>query len=141
MSKAGMLRGESLCKAELSDMFHIQKDDEGPPGHPATIFILQILDGKCNKDGKPVWGRCMRHADPRICPLGALGFYLFLRIKRTQETFEIWDNAQWFDRKLCIDPRNNKSLDVEMSMSHLGKVLHDIGKKLDIFIAQIKHFG
>ena len=79
-SHAGMLRGESLRNAELSDLFHITKDDEGPPGHPATILILQILDGKQNKDGKPVWGRCMRNNDPTECPLGGTGLYLMGRL-------------------------------------------------------------
>jgi hypothetical protein len=41
-TKAGLVRGESLCHAELSDLVSMAKQDEGPIGYDALIFILQI---------------------------------------------------------------------------------------------------
>jgi hypothetical protein len=58
-TNAGLVRGESLYHAELSDLFSMVKQDEGPIGHDALIFILQIHKGKQNLDGHIVWGRSM----------------------------------------------------------------------------------
>jgi hypothetical protein len=140
-TKAGLVRGESLCHAELSDLFHIVKPDEGPSGHDALIFVLQIHRGKQNKNGNVVWGRSMRHADVSLCSIGALAFYLVMRFFVTGETIDITDNKSWFNRKLLVRPHKNADLNAEMSYTHYGKVLDAIGKLLDIIIAKFKHFG
>jgi hypothetical protein len=44
-TNAGLVREKSLCHAELSDLFSMVKQDEGPIGHDALIFILQIHKG------------------------------------------------------------------------------------------------
>lgn len=40
MTHSGIIRGESLFKAEMSDMCMIKKDDEGPATHICSILIL-----------------------------------------------------------------------------------------------------
>jgi hypothetical protein len=140
-AKTGLVRGYSLCHADLSDLFSMAKQDEGPSGHDALIFILQIHKGKQNLDGHIVWGRSMRHADVSLCSIGALTFYLVVRFHITKETIDITDNKSSFNRKLLIRPTKGEDLNQEMVYSHYGKVLEKIGRKLEIKIAKFKHFG
>jgi hypothetical protein len=109
-TKGGLVRGESLIRADLSDMFSIVKKDEGPPGHDAHILIMQILEGKTNA-GKIVWGRGMRHKPVNMCSIGALGFYLMARFDMTGEKFDFSDNSSWFNRKLLFSPTHSKNFD------------------------------
>jgi hypothetical protein len=117
------------------------KQDEGPIGHDALIFILQIHKGKQNLDGRIVWGRSMRHADVSLCSIGALAFYLVMRLYITKETINITDKKSWFNRKLLIRPTKGADLNQEMVYSHYGRVLEKIRRKLEIEIAKFKHFG
>ncbi len=81
MSLCGVLRSESLFKADLSDLMDINLEPsltkEPSPYH---ILIMRIGEGKQNSD-KTIYGRCIRHRDPRLCGVGALAMYLFLRSK------------------------------------------------------------
>jgi hypothetical protein len=108
-TKAGLLRGESLCHAELSDLFSMVKQDEGPIGHDALICNLQIHKGKQNFDGRIVLGHSMRHADVSLCSIGALAFYLVMIFHITKETINITDNKSWFNRKLLIMPKRGQT--------------------------------
>jgi hypothetical protein len=140
-TKACLVRGESLCHAELSDLLSMAEQYEGPIGHDALIFILQIYKGKQIIDGCIVWGRSMRHADVSLCSIGALAFYLVMRFHITKETICITDNKSWFNRKLLIRPTKGAGLNQEMVYSHYGKVLEKIGRQLEIEMAEFKHFG
>jgi hypothetical protein len=72
----GILRGESVYMAELSDLLHtqIQREDHDP--HPVTIMILQMATGKTNQELKLYSSRVGRNVN--LCPICALGFYLVL---------------------------------------------------------------
>jgi hypothetical protein len=136
----GIVRGESPIRAELSDIFSIVKEDEGPPGHDAVILIMQILEGKTN-NGKIVWGRTMRHKNVSMCSIGALGFYLMSRFEVTGEIFDFETNKSWFNRKLLVSPTHAKTLDKEMSFQHYPIVLKQIFSGLGIVIEKYFHFG
>jgi hypothetical protein len=107
-TKSGLVRVESLCHAELSDLFYMVKKDEGPVGRDALVVILQIH--KKNIDGHIVWGRSMRHADVSLCSIWALAFYLVMRLHITKETIDITDSKSWFNRKLLIRPTKGEDL-------------------------------
>jgi hypothetical protein len=109
-TKAGLVRGESLCHAELSDLFYMVKQYEGSIGHDALIFILQIHKGKQNLDECIVWGRSVEHADVSLCSIGALAFYLVMRFHITKETIDITNTKSWFNRKLLISPTKGADL-------------------------------
>ena len=54
----------------------------------------------------------MRHKDVRLCPIGALAFFLGFRFNRTKEleklSIDDWlVNSAWFDIKLLTDPFGN----------------------------------
>jgi hypothetical protein len=73
----GIIRGESLFNCDLSDLFSIEKTDEG--SHICSILVMKIATGKTNGLGQKLFGRVMRHRDYRVCPIGALGLYFLLR--------------------------------------------------------------
>ena len=107
----GVLRSESLFKADLSDLCDIIIDSEvSKEPSPYHIVVLQIGEGKQNAD-KNIFGRFMRHRDPRLCALGALAMYLFLRFQVTEEhkQFNFFENNSWFNAKsLCQMPKRKK---------------------------------
>ena len=79
----GLLRGETLYKAELSDVFRISvKNDEDP--HPFFVMMMQFSTGKVNQ-GFKLYGRMAQNFDVNVCPIGALGFYLLYRFHNSNE--------------------------------------------------------
>jgi hypothetical protein len=75
-SNRGILRGTSLIKCELSDMFDFVKPDEGPDEQDGHIMIMQIYQGKTSQHNT-IWGRVMRNRDVKTCPMGSTALYLF----------------------------------------------------------------
>ena len=100
MTLNGVLRMESMYIADLSDLcdfiFH-QKDELDP----YQCLIMRIGTGKANKS-RVIFGRAMRHTDPRLCAMGGLAFYLHIRflVTKEYEEFDFCDNSTWFNRKL-----------------------------------------
>ena len=70
----GLLRGESMFKMELSDLFALNWGGPKDP-HPMMILVCQIAKGKTNPHYK-IFGRMTRNFDVQMCPIGALAFYL-----------------------------------------------------------------
>ena len=91
---------ESLYLADLSDLcdfiFHQKQEKD-----PYQCLILRIGTGKASQR-RTIFGRAMRHIDARLCPMGALAFYLHIRFHVTKEyeEFDFGDNSSWFNRKL-----------------------------------------
>ena len=83
MTLGGVLRSESLYKADLSDLcdFKFHQKTERDPYH---VCILRVSTGKTNAD-KVLYGRVMRHVDAQLCPIGALAMYLLIRFEVTKE--------------------------------------------------------
>jgi hypothetical protein len=88
----GNLRGESLIKCELSDMFDLIKPNEGPDGQDGHIMIMQIHQSK-TAQYNTMWGRVMRNRDVKMCPMGSTALYLFHRFEVTQEEFDFSENS------------------------------------------------
>jgi hypothetical protein len=104
---SGILRSESLYRAELSDFMGVTLNDNKSDIHPMFVMVNQIAIGKTNH-GRTLYGRATRHKDVRLCCVGALSFYLHCRIFLSGElqslSPEDWlDNRNWFDIKLLAD--------------------------------------
>ncbi|KAG7352243.1 centromere DNA-binding like protein [Nitzschia inconspicua] len=67
LAKCGILRGESVYMAELSDLLHATVQRTRDP-HPVTVMILQMATGKTNKDLK-LYGRVARHKNVNLCSI------------------------------------------------------------------------
>ena len=96
----GILRGESLFRAELSDICSLVLNDEGisrliKGPMQAMVLIMQIAIGKTNKN-KTLYGRVMRNKDVRLCAISAFGLYLLSRNEYANETFNFESNQSWY---------------------------------------------
>lgn len=141
----GILRCESLHRAEISDFMVLTPPKKDTDVHGMLLMINQIALGKTNH-GRTLYGRATRHRDVRLCCCGALAFYLMYRIDTTGEfkdfTVEQWmDNAHWYDIKLLIDvigPNNNKK---EMLNDGYGKHIKKVLQMLSLSCEAILHLG
>jgi len=104
---SGILRGESLYSAELSDCFSVSHKNEYKDAHTWDALIMSMINGKTNRENK-LYGRSLRAKDVRLCPVGALAFYLFVRFWLTEEFDDdskcpdFTDNSSWYDIKLLV---------------------------------------
>ncbi|KAG7372624.1 centromere DNA-binding like protein [Nitzschia inconspicua] len=82
MTTFAILPGESMFKAELSDLYggEVQMPDDP---HPIYVMMMQIYTGKTNQDLK-LFGRAAHHKSPLLCPVGALAFYSLYRFSQTE---------------------------------------------------------
>ena len=100
MTVHAVIRSESMYLADLSDLcdFMFQQSLEPDPYH---IFIMRIGNGKINQKNA-IFGRVMRHRDPRLCPVGGVGLVLLARFHHTREieTIDFTNNKSWFNIKL-----------------------------------------
>ena len=140
-SLRGLLRCESIFNAELSDLWGVDIPKFRDP-HGMYVLLLQFAEGKTNK-GQTLFGRCIRHKEPELCPIGALGFYLMARFKLTKE----WDtcpdftvNSAWFRSKLLISGDKEKTTTC-MSNDSYGKGIRDVLKQLGLFSKHYIHIG
>ena len=107
-SLSGVLRSDSIYKADLSDLldFKFKQKNEPDPYH---ICILRVGEGK-TVINKCQFGKIMRHRKVHMCAMGALGFWLFSRFMVTDEVSKIdfTKNESWFNIKLLcpVDKRN-----------------------------------
>ena len=135
MLTSGILRCESLYRAELSDLFHLDHPKSESDVHQPFLLVLQLLDGKANK-GKRLYGRSTRHSNPKLCSVGALAFYLQLRFRLTEEfrnfSLDDWlDNSKWFKVKLLVDIQSH-DYEKEMKNNCYGKAIEKVLTELGI---------
>ena len=142
---SGILRCESLYRAEWSDFLCITAPRTDTDVHPIDIMVNVIAEGKTNK-GRRLYGRAMRHRDVRLCCFGALSFYALYRFHYTNEfkdlTVDDWyDNSKWYDIKLLCDlfagDRNTK----EMVKDSYGETISKVLKRLGLPDKKKCHFG
>jgi len=141
---SGILRCESLYKAELSDFVGVEIPKRDNDIDPMYIMVNQISEGKTNK-GRKLYGRATRHRDVSLCCVGALAFYLALRFYQSEEfhsfTFEDWcKNETWFDVKLLVDVQSN-DFAVEMKNNSYSRFVSKILKNLNLTITHLCHLG
>jgi Centromere DNA-binding protein complex CBF3 subunit, domain 2 len=143
-TSSGVLRCESLHRAEFSDFICIKVPKTDTDIHPVEIMVNQIAQGKTNK-GRLIYGRAIRHRDVRLCCIGALSFYLQYRLYVTNEfkdmTVEDWfDNKKWFDIKLLSDVYGESNMK-EMSKDTYGPHVKAVLKRLGIPFSKRLHIG
>ena len=132
---SGILRCESLYRAEWSDFLCITAPRTDTDVHSIDIMVNVIAEGKTNK-GRRLYGRAMRHRDVRLCCFGALSFYAQYRFHFTNEfkdlTVDDWyDNSKWYDIKLLCDlfagDRNTREMVKDSYADTIAKVLKRLG--------------
>ena len=100
----GILRCESLHRAELSDFCGVVVPANERDAHRMFIMVNQIPFGKTNH-GRTLYGRATRHRQVKLCAIAAFSFYIQYRFFITDEfkdfSIDDWcDNSKWFDIKL-----------------------------------------
>ncbi|KAG7345280.1 centromere DNA-binding like protein [Nitzschia inconspicua] len=138
-----ILRGESMFKAELSDLYGVQVQTPDDP-HPIYVMMMQISTDKTNQDLK-LFGRAARHKKNLLCPVGALAFYLLYRFSQTGEFESIDDftkNDRWFDTKLLVDlQQRTNDLSRVISDKTYSDAVKKICKQLGIPTQHYVHLG
>ncbi|CAB9499581.1 unknown protein [Seminavis robusta] len=143
---SGVLRSESLHRAELSDFLGINLPKAPNDVQAPYLMVNQIPIGKTASRGARQFGRATRHKEVCYCAINGLAFYLQHRLFCTREfetmTVEDWmKNEEWFDIKLLIDvgsPQNNKT---EMRNDSYGDCVGDMLKALGLACNKIQHLG
>ena len=138
----GLLRGETLYKCELSDIFRVLVKKESDP-HPLFILIMQFETGKVNR-GFKLYGRMAQNFDVNLCPVGALGFYLMYRFARSKEMEQIdfSDNKDWFNIKLLTSFQSTKPYNEKcMQDKSYATAVKRICKKERIPTSHFVHIG
>jgi hypothetical protein len=140
----GALRHEALFHAELSDLLGLIVPKEVEDD--LFIFIMQMDQGKTIKEGgNRQLGRALRHKDVSLCPVGALGFYLFERFRLTGEMDggnrpDFRDNKAWFNTKLLVH-RSQEDKSKEIKKKNYTDKIRDCFKDLKICTSHYGHFG
>jgi hypothetical protein len=137
LSTFGILRGESLFKADLSDLCDFIKANDGL--HICHVLVLRIAMGKTN-GLKTLYGRVMRHSNVFHCPIGGLAFYLFARFHILGETIDFSTNNSWFNVKLLIESGTRDNTKAVSDQTY-AKVMKKICEKLKISTKHFIHFG
>ena len=138
---SGILRSESLHRAELSDFCGINVPSNDRDAHSMFVMVNQIPFGKTNH-GRVLYGRATRHKDVKLCAVGAFSFYLQHRFHLTDEfsdfTVDDWcDNSKWFDVKLLVDvgsPDRTKEMKNDSYSKCLLRILNHLGLPTNILV-------
>lgn len=141
---AGILRCESLAKAEWSDFLGITIPKKMTDIDDMYIMINQIPLGKTNH-GRVLYGRAIRHKDVKLCCVGGLAFYAQYRFDCTNEFSEYtvadWiQRDKWFDVKVLVDVQSTnftKELSKDTYGDHIGRIL----SRLKISCNKLCHLG
>ena len=141
---SGILRSESLYRAELSDFCGVFVPGNDRDAHQMFLMVNQIPFGKTNH-GRILYGRATRHRDVRLCCVGALSCYLQYRFHVTEEfadfTVEDWcDNQKWFDVKLLVDVGGPLFVNAMKNDSYSNKLKLIVGK-LKLPTHNLLHLG
>lgn len=141
---AGILRYESLQKAELSDFLAIQMQREKDP-HVTEVMVTELPEGKTN-DGNMLYGRAARHKDVRLCAVNGFAFYMGLRLEVSKEfedfPKEKWlSNKEWFNIKLLTDVRLGADHTHPLSDNQYSNTIADVLGSMGLSHNKKKHFG
>ena len=140
----GILRSESLHRAELSDFCAVKPPKLESDVHQMLLMVTQLPFGKTNH-GRKLYGRATRHKNAHLCAVGSVALYLQYRFwcsgEFTSMKAEDWANPRkWFDVKFLVD-LNGKDNTKEMYNDSYGKHVKAILKKLNIVCNKLLHLG
>jgi Centromere DNA-binding protein complex CBF3 subunit, domain 2 len=141
---SGILRCESLYRAEFSDYLGIHVPKQDTDVHRPYLMVNQIAIGKTTH-GRKQYGRATRHRDPRLCCIGAFAMYVQFRFHCTGEftrlSLEDWmDNKKWFDIKVLADvcsTDTSKVMKNDSYEAHIKTVL----RRLNLNLNKVLHLG
>jgi hypothetical protein len=141
---SGILRCESLPRAELSDFMFLTPPKKDLDIHRMDLMINQIAAGKTNH-GRVLYGRAARHKEVTLCCIGALSFYLMYRFLSSGEFKDLsvddWlDNSQWFDIKLLTDINSTDNV-TPMQSDGYSKAIEKCLKRLKLMTTKLLHLG
>jgi Centromere DNA-binding protein complex CBF3 subunit, domain 2/Transcriptional activator of glycolytic enzymes len=141
---SGILRSESLYRAELSDFLCFKCPKLETDVHDLFLMINQIPVGKTTH-GKVQYGRATRHKNVVLCAVGAMAFYLTFRFYCTKEfadfTVDDWlDNTKWFDVKLLVDI-NGTDFKKEMSNDGYSDHVKRVLAMFNLVCTKLLHLG
>ena len=141
---SGVLRCESLHKADLSDHLAFYLPQREQDIHPMLMLIMQIPEGKVN-NGRVLYGRATQHKLPQFCPVGVLAFYLQCRFEVTKEfdeyTVTDWcTNSTWFDIKLLVDV-NGSDRTLPMTSDSYSRHIKEVLVKHGLPTDNLCHLG
>jgi Centromere DNA-binding protein complex CBF3 subunit, domain 2 len=141
---SGILRCESIYRAEFSDFLGIHVPKQDTDVHQPYLMINQIGIGKTTH-GRRQYGRATRHKDVRLCCIGAFAVYVMHRFHCTGEfadfTLDDWlNNKKWFDVKLIADVN---SADTTKAMKNDSYEIHikSVLTRLRLNLNKILHLG
>ena len=141
-SLAGVLRGESLERADLSDLCDYFWQGEPDP-YPIHLLIMAICQGKTNQD-KKLFGRAMRHREETMCPIGALALYLWYRFDVRGEWADarpdFLDNTAWFFIKLLVSATSKEVLE-ELDIKSFADAIQEAMDAVGVACNHRAHFG
>ena len=119
LSHAGVLRSEDIRGAELADLFSLPYNPTSSESSPIVALVLTLLQGKTNAKGNIEIASCFRFKDPNICPIGALGFYLFLRWRVEGEPFPCFNTNDWYTIKILRgETKSNSKTEISYDSIH-----------------------
>ena len=141
----GLMRGESVQQAELSDLFCFRYKH---PKEPSEYLCgaIGIIEGKINLAAQGItnYGRALRHKDPCMCAWGALMMYLFARFNYTGELadLDLTENDNWFRIKLLVDcsKRADRTKAINLKDTYTAAI-KEVLEGLDITAKHKAHFG
>ena len=141
----GILRCDCMYAAELSDMFYLDASTaRRRDPHAMMVMIMQFNNSKTNQ-GLKLFGHVGRHKDPRLCAIGAMGFYLFYRFNITQEFephngVDFGDNSSWFDLKLLTE-HHSKNHKLPISNNTYSHAMKKAFNHLNMPSVHVIHIG
>jgi hypothetical protein len=137
---SGILRGESMFKADLSDTCDLVHNHSSS-SQSIHISVLRIATGKTNEN-RILYGRCIRHRAVERCAIGGQAFYFYARFLYTKELDEIdfSKNSDWFNIKLCTDCRTQNNT-TGLNDKTYYKSIKSACEKLSIPSKHFIHFG
>jgi Centromere DNA-binding protein complex CBF3 subunit, domain 2 len=141
---SGILRCESIYRAEFSDFLGINIPKQDTDVHQPYVMVNQIPIGKTTH-GRKQYGRATRHRDVRLCCVGAFAMYVQYRFYCTGEFADFglddWlSNEKWFDVKVLADIKSNdftKEMKNDSYEAHIKSVL----QRLSLNQNKILHLG
>lgn len=137
---SGILRGESLIRADLSDLCDLMHKPSSQ-AFPIHIVVMRIAQGKTNAN-RILYGRSIRHRDVNLCAVGALALYLFARFSHSHEMDDVdfTSNRCWFNIKLLTDCSATKNT-TAISERTYYKSIKKLCTQLSIPAKHYIHFG
>lgn len=134
----GLMRGEDTRSLELADVLTRVLENEGPT--ECFPLLVHLDGGKTNAFGRVDCVGVLRHKDYRICALGQLGFYYFMRWEIGSEPVPSFlRHTDWYDVKVL--KKDNKHRDGQLSGQTQGEWIKRGHKLAGIESSKTTHSG